>query len=304
MDDKEYFSHLYEIAKLLNKEFSLHAVLTQSLKKTIELLHLDTGWIWLVQAGTQNVYLAASYNLPPALAQHPERLSGQCFCIQRYLADELSTAQNISEITCSRLKNIASGTRELKFHATIPIMIEKQKVGLINLVSRTSQRLNDKQLYILNTISELISTAILRTWEQGSSPSSKPSGASFKEILQRILLPQLSSLEVSLHNNHNPIDQLRALQEQFQMILADLPNDPQEANAPSEFHYPTSPLTDRELEILSLVKSGLTNKRIAEQLFISERTVKFHLTSVFSKLFAKTRTEAVQTAIKRGFLLD
>ena len=55
-------------------------------------------------------------------------------------------------------------------------------------------------------------------------------------------------------------------------------------------------------EVLVLVKKGMTNKQIADQLFISERTVKYHISSILSKLFAQTRTEAVETAIQRGLL--
>ena len=87
MHDKEYFSHLYEIASHLNKEFSLPSALRKALEKTVELLDLQTGWIWLVQADNISVYLAASYNLPPALSNNPERLSGWCYCIKKYLSD-------------------------------------------------------------------------------------------------------------------------------------------------------------------------------------------------------------------------
>jgi len=45
MDDKEYFSYLYEIASHLNKEFSLPSALRKSLEKTVELVNLETGWI-------------------------------------------------------------------------------------------------------------------------------------------------------------------------------------------------------------------------------------------------------------------
>ena len=94
MSDKEYFSHLYEIASNLNKEFSLHAALKNSLEKTVELLNLETGWIWLVQPDVKSVYLAASYNLPPALGNHPERLSGWCFCIEKYLSNDIAKVQS------------------------------------------------------------------------------------------------------------------------------------------------------------------------------------------------------------------
>ena len=54
----------------------------------------------------------------------------------------------------------------------------------------------------------------------------------------------------------------------------------------------TVPLTDREREVLGLVRDGLANKQIARRLGISERTVKAHLTSVFQRLGVSDRTQA------------
>ena len=61
-------------------------------------------------------------------------------------------------------------------------------------------------------------------------------------------------------------------------------------------------VTPREGEVLSLLAGGLQNKEIADKLGISERTVKFHVGSIMSKLKAGNRTEAVTTAIKRGLV--
>lgn len=58
-------------------------------------------------------------------------------------------------------------------------------------------------------------------------------------------------------------------------------------------------LTAREREVLQLIANGLANKQIAVQLSISEHTVKFHLSSLYAKLGAASRTEAV----KRGLML-
>ena len=62
-------------------------------------------------------------------------------------------------------------------------------------------------------------------------------------------------------------------------------------------------LSDREREVLDLVAEGLSNKLIAHQLNISEHTVKTHVASIFAKLGASSRTEAVSQAIRRGLVM-
>ena len=61
-------------------------------------------------------------------------------------------------------------------------------------------------------------------------------------------------------------------------------------------------LTPRETEILQLVGTGLDNRAIASQLQISKHTVKFHLSSIFSKLEVSSRTEAVTLGLRRGLI--
>jgi DNA-binding NarL/FixJ family response regulator len=61
-------------------------------------------------------------------------------------------------------------------------------------------------------------------------------------------------------------------------------------------------LTDREREVLTLVGKGDTNKAIAVQLGISDRTVQGHLAHIFNKLQASSRTEAVMRAVSLGWL--
>ena len=61
-------------------------------------------------------------------------------------------------------------------------------------------------------------------------------------------------------------------------------------------------LTQRELEVLKLVADGLTNKGIADRLFISAKTARNHVTSCLGKLGVRDRTEAATTAVRRGLI--
>ncbi len=65
---------------------------------------------------------------------------------------------------------------------------------------------------------------------------------------------------------------------------------------------PTEPLSPREREVITLMVRGLQNKEIAAQLVISERTVKFHVSSILAKLGAGNRTEAVTIALQRRLI--
>jgi two-component system, NarL family, response regulator YdfI len=62
-------------------------------------------------------------------------------------------------------------------------------------------------------------------------------------------------------------------------------------------------LTERELEVLQWLAQGLANKQIASQLGISEHTVKFHVSSIYSKLDATNRAEAVRLGVQQGLIL-
>jgi ATP/maltotriose-dependent transcriptional regulator MalT len=61
-------------------------------------------------------------------------------------------------------------------------------------------------------------------------------------------------------------------------------------------------ITKRELEILELIAQGLSNREIAEKLFVSENTVKTHSSRLFDKHSAKRRTQAVQIAKENGLI--
>ena len=72
--------------------------------------------------------------------------------------------------------------------------------------------------------------------------------------------------------------------------------------APDESRRDDLGITRREMEILELVAAGMTNREIAEKLFVSENTVKTHCSRAFDKLGARRRTQAVQMGKKFGLL--
>jgi len=67
-------------------------------------------------------------------------------------------------------------------------------------------------------------------------------------------------------------------------------------------HSVDDPLTEREIEVLRLIAAGNANKRIADELAISEATVKSRITSILSKLGANDRSHAVTIGLKRGII--
>ena len=76
----------------------------------------------------------------------------------------------------------------------------------------------------------------------------------------------------------------------------------QELSREKEIAEFTSPLTQREMEILGYMAKGYLNKQIADVLDVSEQTVKNHITSILRKLNVNARTQAVVVAIKKGLV--
>ncbi|MGH9407543.1 MAG: response regulator transcription factor [Terriglobia bacterium] len=72
---------------------------------------------------------------------------------------------------------------------------------------------------------------------------------------------------------------------------------------PRQSVAPVTPLSPRELEVLTMLAEGLGNKEVAWRLRISEHTVKFHVTSIFTKLDVSSRAEAVSIGFRLGLIL-
>lgn len=103
----------------------------------------------------------------------------------------------------------------------------------------------------------------------------------------------------------SPMDIIQAVRDVYMGKSALDPEITQKVMAQIIGHKQTPPveqLTDRELEVLTLVGRGFTNKAIGVQLGISDRTVQGHLARIFTRLNASSRTEAVMRAVSLGWL--
>jgi NarL family two-component system response regulator YdfI len=77
----------------------------------------------------------------------------------------------------------------------------------------------------------------------------------------------------------------------------------QQVRAPTARPALVEELTPREIEVLRMLAEGSGNRQIAEQMGISDHTIKFHISSILDKLGASTRTEAVTLGIRMGLIL-
>lgn len=102
----------------------------------------------------------------------------------------------------------------------------------------------------------------------------------------------------------SPDDLLQAIREVYQgesslspAIARKLIN---EINRPPDAPQTEEPLSERELEVLILIAEGLSNQEIADQLVVSERTVRNHVGNILSKLHLANRTQAALYAVRKG----
>jgi two-component system NarL family sensor kinase len=153
---------LNEIAQALNREVDLGRALQAALRQAAALLGLQTGWVWLLHEATGGAYLAAAMDLPPALACAPERMEGDCYCLDTFRDGDLRGAANVNVITCTRLKGLVDGTDGLRYHASIPLYAQGKKLGVLNLASPDWRELSADDLRLLHTVGDLLSIAVER----------------------------------------------------------------------------------------------------------------------------------------------
>lgn len=156
---------LYTIAGHLNRKVDVYEALQEVLAQVTKLLGLQTGWVWLLNDEGEP-YLAAAQSLPPYLADHPERMTGYCLCLDTFLEGCLEGGANIDVLRCSRLKNAERDSDPtswgLRFHASVPIHAGATPLGVLNVASEDWRELLPEELQLLHIISDQIGLAIQR----------------------------------------------------------------------------------------------------------------------------------------------
>lgn len=161
---------LNEIAQVLNQTTDIHQALHISLAKLVELMGLETGWIFLHDPGAQERWagrefvLAAHHNLPPALALHsPKAWDKGCNCQTLCQEGQLEEAYN--EIRCSRLADAAEAggnRRGLVVHASTPLRARAQVLGILNVAAPEWAAFTPRTLALLSTVGSQMGIAIDR----------------------------------------------------------------------------------------------------------------------------------------------
>ena len=156
-------SILNAIAQALNREVDLSQALNTTLAQVAKFLDLQAGWIWLMSEDSQDSYLAASQDLPSALADNHRLMEGDCYCLRTFREDDLEGAANVNVIECSRLRNLVDGTDGLRYHASIPLYSRNdKKIGVLNVASSDWRELSPDDLRLLYTIGDLLGIAVER----------------------------------------------------------------------------------------------------------------------------------------------
>jgi two-component system, NarL family, sensor kinase len=294
-------STLNRILEILNEQASFQEALGEALGELVQLLNLKAGWVFL--AGSDQdakhavLFLAASVGLPPALAAKDRKClrEGSCNCHWYFRHNQLDKGVNI--VDCSRLE-IATGNKGgLEVHASMPLLTDEGPVGILNLASPGREVFDEETLAFLTAVGRALGLAFRRAKLQESYVKEREAIAKLEEraklakdiqhSVSQLLSAATSSLQTAQDSKTattlvtSSLAELNTLGELLDSSVA-------------------QDLTPKETEVLKLIAKGLTNKAIAKELDIAEKTVKTHVSSILSKLNLKTRTAAALWAKENG----
>lgn len=158
---------LNEIAETLNRAVDVQGALQDSLVRIVELVGLETGWIFLMDPSAKNRWagrgyvLAAHYNLPPAMALDKARAwKGGCQCQALCTSGELRRSYN--EVRCTRLASAGGNRRGLKVHASTPLCSGDRILGILNVAAQDWSYFSQESLALLTNAGSQMGIALER----------------------------------------------------------------------------------------------------------------------------------------------
>jgi serine phosphatase RsbU (regulator of sigma subunit) len=163
----ENLTTLNEIAETLNRSVQVKETLDAALGRLVELMGLETGWIFLKDPSRQSRFagqgyeLIAYHNLPPAmeLSEH-DVWTGNCDCQALCNTAKLSEAYN--EVRCSRLARAGGDKRGLRIHASVPLRSGDQVLGILNVAAPEWPAFSLRTLTLLTNVGHLMGIALER----------------------------------------------------------------------------------------------------------------------------------------------
>jgi two-component system, NarL family, sensor kinase len=312
----EELSTLNRILEILNQKADFNEALQRALEELVKLLNLTTGWVFLTQiegdAKQDDVKqgalsLAASVGLPPALMAKDKKClrEGSCNCQWYFRAGELDKGVNI--VDCSRLGAAKGNKGGLEVHASMPLLTDEGPVGILNLASPGRESFDEETLKFLTAIGRALGLAFRRATLQANYVREREAMAKLEErarlardihqSVSQLLFATDATLRVAKEEDTS---REVALERSATLVTTSLAK----LNSLGELLQPTATLlqdlTPKEREVLGLIAKGLTNKAIAKELSVVEKTVKTHVSSVLSKLNVRSRTEAALWAKEHG----
>ncbi|MCU0490287.1 MAG: SpoIIE family protein phosphatase [Chloroflexaceae bacterium] len=150
---------LNALAQTLNRAVDLREALDGALAHIVELMGLNTGWIFLKGEGDQ-YSLAARHNLPPAILYPGPVWNDECDCQELCNGDRLDKAVNM--VRCSRLRSAVGDKRGLAQHASVPLRSGDEVLGILNVATTQWGRIAPGELQLLSAAGFLLGTAIAR----------------------------------------------------------------------------------------------------------------------------------------------
>lgn len=158
---------LNQIAETLNRGVNVSTTLESALQQLVQLLGLETGWIFLKDDASQDRWggrgftLTTTCQLPPALAlSNPEAWDKSCECQSMCLKGKLNAAYNA--VQCSRLAEVAGDRHGLAVHASVPLRSGERILGILNVAATAWDRFDERGLALLANVGSQMGIALER----------------------------------------------------------------------------------------------------------------------------------------------